>query len=182
MKSSKLLSAADRVQENSDKFSLKIMRNSLSALVLAGTLAFSGAAYAERSFSSIQVDSTALGVSGAAFLMREVKESVERGLRETFSSNLRGADRNAPKLVVRITSVAIRQIPEGGQASGNSTDFMEGEALIVGHNGVVLQRFPMLAALDNITGGWYLPDYTQRRVQAMSYHYAWWLKRQLPDR
>ncbi len=163
----------------------KAGRSLSKTLVLAGFLGVlaSSSAYAERSFSAIQVDASALGNPASSLLAREIKATMEPGLRNNFASNLRGGNRNSPRLVVRITAVTIQSIPEfaRGANGGYSSDFMEGEALVVGRGGVILQRFPMLAALNNNVGGWYLPDYEKRKIQALSNHYAWWLKRQMPE-
>lgn len=161
----------------------RFIKNTLYIAAMASLFLLSTNAHAERSFSSVQVDTTALGGGGTSFLARVIKTHMEPRLRASFANNLGGVDKNAPRLVVRITTATIQPIPEfGGPSAGTSTDFMEGEALVIGKNGAILQRYPMLSALDNITGGWYLPDYTQRRIQALSEHYAWWLRRQLPDR
>ena len=139
-----------------------------------------GTAHAERVFSGISVDASAVGSSGSP-LAQQIKATLEPGLRQSFASSLRPGDRSAPRLVVRITSVSIQSVPEFGRSGGFNTDFMEGEALVVGNRGAVIQRYPMLSALDNNVNAYYLPNFEERRVAALSNFYAYWLKRQLPD-
>lgn len=146
---------------------------------LMALLAGAAGAQAESHFSSVLVDASAIGSN----LGREVKSTLEPSLRASFADEIRAGDRNAPRLVVRITGVTIQSLPEFGGRGGEGgfdTDYMEGEALVVDRGGTIIQRYPMLSALNNQVNAWYLPDYERRRVAALSNHYAYWLKRQLP--
>ncbi|MBY0611867.1 MAG: hypothetical protein K2P80_06750 [Beijerinckiaceae bacterium] len=150
---------------------------------LAALLAASASAQAGSSFSSVFVDTSAIGSSGSN-LAREVKATLEPSLRASFVDAVHPGDRNAPRLVVRITGVTVQSLPEfGGRGGegGTNTDYMEGEALVVDRGGVIIQRYPMLSALNNQVNAWYLPDYERKRIAALSNHYAYWLKRQLPN-
>ena len=132
---------------------------------------------------TVQVDTSAIG-SSASNLAREVKATLEPSLRANFASEIGTGDRSAPRLVVRITSVTVQSVPEfGGRGEGGSnTDYMEGEALVVDRSGAIIQRYPMLSALNNQVNAWYLPDFERKRIAALSNHYAYWLKRQLPSK
>ena len=152
----------------------------LRGLIAAAAMLATSAAHAERSFKAIDVDTSAVGSSQTS---REIRAALGSRLRETFAQNLT-RDKNAPSLIVRITGVTIQSTPYFGGRSGiggGNTDYLEGEALVVGRGGVILQRYPMLSALNSFENGWYLPDYEKRKAIALSNHYAYWLKRQLPE-
>ena len=165
------------------KAALPIRRILLAAVGLliggAATLVSSQAAFAERSFSGVRVDTSALGASSTA---RDLKSNLESRLQFYFANELHG-DRNAPLLVVRLTAVTIQTSPpqNGFGESGGNTDYLDGEALVVGRGGVILQRRPLLTALSGDQGGWYLPDFEKRKAASLANSYAYWLKRQLPD-
>ena len=166
------------------KAALPIRRILSAALGLliggAATLVTSQAAFAERSFSGVRVDTSALGASSTA---RDLKSSLESRLQYYFANELHG-DRNAPMLVVRLTAVTIQSAPpqsSGFGGNGGETNYLDGEALVVGRGGVILQRRPLLTALNGDQGGWYLPDFEKRKAASLANSYAYWLKRQLPD-
>ena len=151
----------------------------LRGLIAAAAIMATSVAHAERSFKAIDVDTTAVGSSQTS---RDIRAALGSGLRERFAQNLT-RDKNAPSLIVRITGITIQSTPYfGGRngSGGGNTDYLEGEALVVGRGGVILQRYPMLSALNSYETGWYLPDYEKRKAIALSNHYAYWLKRQLP--
>ena len=180
MKSSRLSSAIS--PSDTASRASKSLRPAFFGAAIALAATFSTASHAERSFRNVIVDTSAIG-SDQSLLARQIKASLEPGLRSSFGGRITG-DRNSPSLVVRITSVTIQSVPEfSGRDGGNSnTDYMQGEALVVGQGGIILNRYPMLSALNGTVSGWYLPDYEKRKVVALSNHYAYWLNREVPDR
>ena len=179
MRSSKLHSDVESTRAGS------VMRRISSAgwaAILGFAVALSGAeaAFAERSFSGVKVDTRALGDSVTS---RELKSNLESRLQYYFTGQFNGG-RGAPLLVVRLTSVTIQSAPPtaGGRGEGGGdSNYLEGEALVLGRGGEILLRHPLLVALSGNQNGWYLPDFEKRKADALANSYAYWLKRQLPD-
>ncbi|MFD0935735.1 hypothetical protein ACFQ12_11160, partial [Methylobacterium trifolii] len=68
-----------------------------------------------------------------------------------------------------------------GAGGGTQTDYLDGEALLVGPGGRVLGRHPQLTATPSSYGGaWYDPQSERRRITAIADIYAEWLARNLP--
>lgn len=114
-------------------------------------------------------------------------EALRGDLTEALRRSL--ADRigpGGPALVVRIKSLSMRPYVGGGGGrfgggGGMQSDYLDGEALLVGRRGEILARHPQLSALPASYGGaWYDPDSERRRITAIAEHYAGWLARQLP--
>jgi len=150
-------------------------------LGLALTIAAASGASADQRFSSVRVDTSPLGGGG-----RYIGPALEASLQRYFADELRGG-RDAPVLVVRVTGVTLDLSPAVGgggyDGGGNgSSDYLQGEALVVGRGGRILLRYPMLAALAADQGGWYLPEFHQRKAQRLANQYAYWLRRELPER
>lgn len=158
-----------------------VARTSLVAAALGAAMMVvsAGAAFAERSFSGVRVDTSAIGSSSTAQIL---KTGLEARLRYYFASDLHG-DRSAPLLVVRLTSVSLQTGPliGGRDGRGGDTDYLEGEALVVGRGGQIILRHPLLAALNSGETAWYLPDFDKRKTEALANSYAYWLKRELPN-
>ncbi len=153
--------------------------------LLVGILVPVSGAYAGQRFSTVKVDSSALASPTTSNLVRELNASLGAELRANFAGDL-GGGRKAPLLLVRITGVTMNSTPDfrngAGHANsgGGGSDYMEGEALIIAPGGQVIQRYPMLSALNTSSSGWQLPDHERNRLRALCQHYAWWLKRQMP--
>ena len=121
----------------------------------------------------------ALGLGQQADIVRTV---IARTLAED-TPQVRG------RLVVRITGLSLSSF--GGTNSGAgavgtgaggavNNDYLEGEALIVGPGGQIVDRVPQLMALPSTSGGaYYLPGQEFRRVEELSRDFALWLKRRL---
>jgi hypothetical protein len=142
-----------------------------------------GSPRAGAPFSSVGVDVGLLRAqeNGAASLLRDV---LERELRESFASRIGGF---GPRLVVRITGLSLNAFAGsdrglgGASGSGTNTDYLEGEALLVGRRGEILERYPQLSAVPASSGGaYYLPGEESRRVIALAKHFAGWLQRRIP--
>jgi hypothetical protein len=68
----------------------------------------------------------------------------------------------------------------GSRTGGTDSDYLEGEALLVGRRGEILARHPQLSATPASMGGpWYQPGGELRRTAFLAYHYAQWLRRQI---
>ncbi len=161
-------------------------RSLLVRLLLLISLGLTSAAMADTRFRSISVDSSALGSTAAGGLSAYVKQLLEASLRQNFVGQI-GGGKNEPSLIIRITGIQMNSSPDSGGGRGGSrnggggSDYLEGEALIIGPRGNVLLRYPMLSALNASSSGWYLKDHERNRLVALCNHYAWWLKRQLPQ-
>jgi hypothetical protein len=108
-----------------------------------------------------------------------VRSAVLAETRRAFADRLGGP---GPRLVVRITSVSLSSYSGGGggRHGGGSTDtdYLEGEALVVGGRGEILGRYPQLSALPAGYAGaaWYDPLLDRKRTVALAQHYASWLR------
>ena len=83
--------------------------------------------------------------------------------------------------MVRVTGVYLSSYSgNGGGRLGGSvhSDYLEGEALVVGPRGEILARYPQLSATPAHAGGaWYDLQSEHRRTILLAQHYASWLKR-----
>jgi len=158
-------------------------RRALLAAALASGVPVSAALAqpAPGHFSSIQVDVGRLHALGTGPQADVLRAALLAALRQTFADRLGGS---GPALVVRITGLSIRTFvgpSDRAGFSGGNSDYLEGEALVVGPRGSILARYPQLSALPSSSGGaWYDPASERRRLEALAQHYASWLRRTVP--
>jgi hypothetical protein len=133
-------------------------------------------------FSAVEVDVRRLREVGLGPYSDVVGGALRAELRRAFADRL---DRRGPRLVVRVDGVSLRsyvgsETSRFGFGSGTPSDYLEGEALVVGGRGEILRRHPQLSAVPASSGGaWYDPDSEGRRLAALSAHFAGWLRRAL---
>jgi hypothetical protein len=157
-----------------------------SLITLAASLLVAGPAAAQplaipAQFSRIVVDVDELRAKGAGPQADILAAALLQEGRRVFADRIGGA---GPTLVVRLTALSMRSYA-GGQGAhrgqlggGGDSDYLEGEALVVGPNRAIVARFPQLSAVPSSSGGaWYEPASELRRLQAIAQHYAWWLRR-----
>lgn len=159
----------------------------LSALfgLLAGA-ALLGSATAQDfdRFGGISVDVRPLQAYARGPQAEALRADLTEAMRRTFADRLA---KGAPTLVVRVSGLSLAAYG-GGQGGDRSslggsgtTDYLDGEVLLVGRGGEILARHPQLSALPASAGGaWYDPASERRRVAALAEHYAQWLRRMLP--
>lgn len=153
--------------------------------VLLATFAFAGAAAADdfpptAQFSDVRVDVRPLLAKGAGLQAEALAGDLTTALRKTFDGRIGG---RGPGLVVVITGLSLRAYvgSEGRRVGNQQTDYLEGDALLVGAKGQVLGRHHQLTATPSSTGGaWYAPDFEARRLASIADIYARWLARELP--
>lgn len=157
-------------------------------LALIGFLPFIASAHAEGlsalgagRLSDVRVDIRPFLAQGGGLQAEALRGDLVAALRSSFADRIGGS---GPSLVVVVRSLSLtayvgsesRRFGGGGQ-----TDYLDGEALLVGRRGEILARHPQLSALPASSGGaWYDPDSERRRVTAIAEHYAQWLRRALP--
>ena len=153
-------------------------------LGLAAVVASSSAVLAQQGpprFSGIIVDVRPLHAKQLGPFAEVIRVALQNELAEAYADRLDGG-RAGPRLVVRIDAISLgfyagRDSGRFG-GGGTSTDYLEGEALVIGPRGEVLARHPQLSAVPSNSGGaWYDPASEQRRVVALAAHYAGWLRR-----
>lgn len=136
-------------------------------------------------FSGIRVDVRPVLARGGGPQAEALRQDLLAALRASFADRI-GA--GGPTLVVLVNSLSLNPIAGGaggagrsGLGGGSQTDYLDGEALLVGRRGEILARHPQLSALPASSGGaWYDPASERRRVGAIAEHYAQWLRRSLP--
>ena len=151
----------------------------LTGLVAAFALPAS-AQEAVQGFSAVAVDVEPLRAKGLGSYADAVGTALRAELADAFRDRIRPG---GPRLSVVVTGVSL-QAYAGGEGryfrGGAPSDYLEGEALVLGRRGEVLARHPQLSALPASSGGaWYLPDNEQRRLAALCRHYAGWLRRSI---
>ena len=157
----------------------------LGAAALVG-MAFGGPSSAQLAsapaawqFSSVTVDVNRLHALGLGAYAEFIRAAVLAETRRAFADRL---GRGGPRLVVRITGIQLSSYSGSGSGryggGGTPSDYLEGEALIVGSRGEVLARYPQLSATPASSGGaWYDLQSERRRALYLAQHYASWLRR-----
>ena len=136
--------------------------------------------------SSVVVDVERLRALRVGPTAELIRAAMTAELRSMFADRLGGQ-----RLVVRLTGLSLGAYVGGGGGGGGGagggggrgggggeTDYLEGEALLIGPRGEVIARYPQLLALPSSIGGaWYQPDNEQRRIVILARYYAQWLRR-----
>ncbi len=144
-------------------------------------------ASAQTLYRSVSVDASTIAARDNPVLANNIRTLLQADLNRSFADRLTNA-RNAPQLVVRITGIQTAALPDGpggkysGSGSTAANDYLKGEALVVS-GGRVIKSYPMLSALSaDYAGGWNQQDGDAKRLAALTWHYASWLRREIGDR
>lgn len=130
-------------------------------------------------FSSVQVDVSHLRAIGLGPYADLIAQAALAEAQRAFADRLGGA---GPALVIRLTALSLNSyVGSGGSRGfGGSTDYLEGEALIVGPRGEIIARHPQLVALPSSYGGaWYDPLNEEKRAVGLARTFADWLRRDM---
>ena len=152
----------------------------LGALAATPSVAqFSPSPAAPLRFSSVSVDVSRLQALGLGPFADLLAAATLAEARRTFADRLGGP---GPRLVIRLTGLSLNSYAGGesfrGRGGGVSSDYLEGEALVVGPGGQILARYPQLSAVPASSGGaWYTPGNEERRAVYIARHFAAWLRR-----
>ena len=157
-----------------------------AAAALAGAGPAAAQVQASPRFSRVDVDVSTLHARGLGAYADHVRSLLLGELRRAFADRLGGP---GPALVVRITAIQLTSFAgggggfggwRGGFGSSSGSDWLEGEALVVGPRREVVARIPQLISSDPRSGGaWYDPASEQRRAAVLAQNYALWLRRRL---
>ena len=161
---------------------------SLSAsAVLALALFHAPAALAQTFYSGIEVDARPLARQGNPVLARNAARFLESSLQRQFADRMTRA-RGAPKLIVQLMGIQSAMLPSSGgtrhsgSIGGDANDYLEGKALIVAPGGRIVAEHPMMTVLNaSYAGAWNAPDADRKRLQALTWQYAAWLRRKIGD-
>lgn len=154
------------------------MSPSFKMALVAAALAAATPAFAQTHYSGISVDTSRIAADDGTAVASNLSRFMQADLRRSFG-DLLTRDRNAPTLVVRLTGIKTPPLPDRGDTS----DFMQGEALVVSPGGHILARHPMQASLSaSYSGAWYRPDNERLRLKNLSWSYASWLRREVAGR
>lgn len=131
---------------------------------------------------SITVDVSRLVALGLSPWARLVKSTMEPELARLFGARVVPGDKRADRLVVRVEAVTLASwagsSSGGGRwlSGGGDTDYMEGDAIIIGPDGAErARRHIMMALPSGFSGAWYLPDIDTRRVRGLTRVFAQWV-------
>lgn len=164
-----------------------IARRTLLALAASALAPLPGAlaqqAPRPAAFSSITVDVRPLLDRGLGGYAERVRAVLAAELARAFADRSGGP---GPRLVVLVKGVSLNPYAGSGSrpgwGGGTTSDYLDGEALILDRGGQVLRRHPQLSAVPASSGGaWYDPESENRRLVALAAHYAAWLRRDLLD-
>lgn len=124
---------------------------------------------------SVSVDVNRLLALGLGSTAELIGSTMTAELQSGFADRLGGQ-----RLVVRLTRLSLGAYVGGGGGGGGGgeTDYLEGEALLIGPEGRTIARYPQLLALPSSSAGaWYRPDAEQRRIVMLARYYAQWLQK-----
>ncbi len=131
-------------------------------------------------FSRVSADVSRLRSLGLGPYAEAIRQDLDTALGQAFADRLTPG---GPALVVRVIGVSMNMYA-GSNARGGfggnamNTDYMEGEALVLGRRGEVVLRHPQLATQNASAGGaWYDPASERRRTAILAGTYAQWLRR-----
>jgi hypothetical protein len=152
--------------------------------VLAGALGAlaAGPALAQApGFGGIEVDVRPLAAKGGGLAADLLRQVVTQEARAVFADRIA---RGGPRLVIVLTSLQMTAYAGEGSGrwggAGGGSDYLDGEALLLGARGEVLSRTPQLFAQPaNAGGAWFDPDSERRRVVMLGRNYVAWLRRTL---
>lgn len=149
-------------------------RRFLASLVAGAAALLNGAsATAAPAIAALRVDVSPLAAKGQSATAALIKPMLER---ELAGLRAHGAARGATLQVI-VTGLHLTSYA-GGQTATLGNDTLESEAVLLGPDGRVLARYPILAIMAPSYGGaWYRPDVNQRRIEALVASNAQWIRR-----
>ncbi len=132
-------------------------------------------------FSDVRVDVRPLMAGAGGPQAQALAADLTEALRRNFAGRIGGG---GPRLVVVLTGLSLRDyVANGSRAAlgGTQSDYLEGDALLVGRRGEIIGRHHQLTATPSSYGGaWYDPASERRRLAVVADIYAQWLARDLP--
>jgi len=157
-------------------------RAALAALTLAAASAAikASAAPGEVRFREIRVDVSPLKAKDEDDAARWVAAVLPGYLKQTFAKYLAPGDRGAGVLVARIDDVTLGvqgSRMSFGFISNDTTDGIEGAAVVLDGRGKVVDTYPLYSSLgaDSLPNSPYQSDVLRRRVETLALSFAQWL-------
>ena len=137
-------------------------------------------------FREVRVDTAPLAAKGIGGYAAHVGEVLRPALARAFAGRLAPGDKAAPTLVVEVSLVRLAGSAGGPRLSsfggGDSDDEMVGALTVVSPKGGVIDRRRHYASSDaGSAGWWYLPDFDEKRLQALAANYAAWAAKEYGD-
>ena len=158
-------------------------RAALAALTLAAALAAvqaSAAPLGEVRFREIRVDVSPLKAKDEDDAAGWVAAVLPGYLKQAFAKYLAPGDRSAGVLVARIDDVTLGvqgSRMSFGFISNDTTDGIEGAAVVLDGRGKVVDSYPLYSSLgaDSLPNSPYQTDILRRRVETLALSFAQWL-------
>lgn len=135
-------------------------------------------------FRTIAVDTARVAALGNSTGADLVAQALARNLRAVFADLMAPRDAGGATLVARVSSLYLSAYAGnrdygGRHGTGAANDDLEGVGIVTA-GGRVLAEVPILSVLSpGYSGAWYLPDIDVRRIDSISHHFAWWLRREM---
>lgn len=130
-------------------------------------------------YGRVTVDVSALRDKGLGLYADRVQAGMADAAGRMLGGVVNPADRNAPTLVLQITSVSFTEpMTNGDTGPGESTDYMEGAALIV-VGGKVVDRVPMLGGYTSRWSQALNPMGDPLRLQGLCDFWVGWMRKKL---
>lgn len=135
-------------------------------------------------FRTIAVDTARVAALGNGTGADLVAQALGRNLRTVFADLMAPRDAGGATLVARVSSLYLSSYAGnrdygGRHGTGAANDDLEGVGIVTS-GGRVLAEVPILSVLNpGYSGAWYLPDIDRRRIESISHHFAWWLRREM---
>jgi hypothetical protein len=143
---------------------------------LGAALAVPAAAQAPAVFSSVTVDIEPLLRRGAGPEAEFMRAVMQEELRRVLAGRIGG---RGPRLVVRLQTAQFT-LGTSGPPSTRGSDHLDGELLVVGRRGEILQVVPQLLALPPSGGSTiWTPTSERLRLTYLAQTYAQWVPRRI---
>ena len=136
-------------------------------------------------FRAVRVDAGPFAEKGVSAYAAHVAEVLRPAVAAAFAGRLAPGDVGAPTLVIEVSGVRfateVNGPAFGGPDAGDTEDEMTGALVLLSASGAVTDRRRHYAAHQaGSAGDWKLPDFDEKRLEALARVYAGWAAREYP--
>jgi hypothetical protein len=151
-----------------------------AALGLAGGPHRATAQSAAR-FGGVRVDAGPLAARGGGGAAALIQRIMPAKLQQVFADLIAPGVRGLPVLVARIDTLYLTGFADtpAGDSYLRAQDTMTGAGLVVSGRQTMAETPLRVTLPPSYSGTWYLPDIDTRRIDSLSYQFAYWLRREM---